>query len=98
MIKENFLGEGTEQILPEKKEKEPERLAEELKFIRGQVEKIDQTQAQIRLDDGQIINCKKMNLPAGCREGDEVRLSLLGKEELAKEILNTIFKSTEKNE
>lgn len=98
MIKENFLGEGTEQILPEKKEKESKRLAEELKFIRGQVEKIDQTQAQIRLDDGQIINWKKINLPAGCQEGDEVKLSLFGQEELAKEILNTIFKSTEKNE
>lgn len=84
--------------MPEKKEKEQERLAEEPKFIRGQVEKIDQTQAQIRLDDGQIINWKKMNLPAGCQEGDEIRISLLGKEELAKEILNTIFNSSEKNE
>lgn len=96
MIKEKFFEEGVMQ--PEIKKPGQEKPIEKLEFVKAVIESLDEKGAQIKLEDGQMIQWKKEKLPKSCQEGDEIRVSLLGKEELAKEILNTIFKSTEKNE
>lgn len=100
-MKEEFFGEGLikpEIIKPEIEKPEEEKVVEKLKFAEGVIERLDEKQAQIKLEDGQTINWPKEKLPQSCQEGEKVKLSLLSKEELAKEILNTIFNPLEKNE
>jgi hypothetical protein len=93
---EKFFEEDIRQ--PKIEKPETEKPIEKLKFVKCTIEHLDEKMAQIKLEDGQIINWPKEKLLENSQEGDEVELSLLGKEELAKEILNTILKPSEENE
>lgn len=91
--------EGPEQQPPQENQPEQEKLIKkEGSFIKGIIEVMGDEVAQIRLVDGQLISWERKKIPEGCHEGDEVTLSLLSGEELAKEILNTILNPQEENE
>ena len=92
MFKESF---GEEAKL---EKKEPSQLEKEPDFIKGTIERLDDRVAEINLNDGQKILWPKERLSRDHKEGDEVLLSLIKQEELAKEILNIILKPTEDNE
>lgn len=93
---EKLFPEGPEQQpLQEKKPEQEKLIKEEGSFSKGIIEAMGDKEVKIRLADGQLIGWEREKIPEGCREGDEVTLSLLSRGELAKEILNTILNSQE---
>ena len=79
-----------------------EALVDQKYYIGGAVDRFEEKQAILRLDDGQEIVWPIKNLPDDVKEGSRVRLVLstnetdeLERHKAAKTLLNEIFKGSE---
>ena len=70
------------------------------KYILCTVDRIEETKAILKTDDGQILNWEKINLPADVEEGSQVKLILVSekteaeeREKTVKAVLNEILKT-----
>ena len=69
-------------------------------YILCTVDRIEETKAVLKTDDGQILNWEKIKLPADVEEGSQIKLILVSekteaeeREKTVKAVLNEILKT-----